>query len=99
MLSHEILELKKAGVLEIVKKYEDKGLTNLRVFGSVLYKEDREGSDIDFLIDADKRAGYFDLCRLLRELREFLGVNIDIVMSHCLREHCKDEILKEAKAV
>lgn len=101
MLPHEILESKKAGVLEIAKKYEKIGFTNLRVFGSCVYKEDTKDSDIDFLVDVDKTKSlsYFDLCGFSRELQDFLGLNVDLVMSHTLKEHCKDRILKEAKKV
>jgi len=52
---------------------------NPRVFGSVLHGEDREGSDIDILVDALPEATLFDLGGLQMDLQDILGVRVDLV--------------------
>jgi predicted nucleotidyltransferase len=49
MRPSQILQNRRAEVLEIMKRYPR--LSNLRVFGSVARGEDAENSDVDFLVD------------------------------------------------
>ena len=43
------LKTKKKEVIKLAKSYEDKGIFNIRIFGSVARGEDNEESDIDFI--------------------------------------------------
>jgi uncharacterized protein len=53
-----MFELKRNAVREAVNRFP---LANLRVFGSVLHGADRDGSDLDLLVDALPGATLFDL--------------------------------------
>ncbi len=51
---------------------------NPRVFGSALVGADKEGSDLDILVDALPGATLFDLGGLQAELGDLLGVPVDL---------------------
>ena len=61
---------------EVVKKYR---AANPRVFGSVVYGTDQEGSDLDLIVDALLGAAIFDLGGLQDELEQLLGAQIDLL--------------------
>ena len=72
---------------------------NPRIFGSVLHGTDREGSDVDILVDALPGATLFDLGGLQFELEEKLGVPVQVVTPGELSKYFRDEVLAEAKPV
>jgi predicted nucleotidyltransferase len=59
MLTFEDLRREKKGA--ILRLAEDCGARNVRVFGSVVHGENRDESDIDFLVDLDPGRNLFDL--------------------------------------
>lgn len=63
-------------IREIVERH---GATNPRVFGSVARGEEREGSDVDVLVD-NVRLTLLRLVRLEDELASLLGVPVDVVI-------------------
>jgi predicted nucleotidyltransferase len=69
---------------------------NPRVFGSVLHGEDTEGSDLDLLVDATERTTLFDIVMIERELREALGVTVDVQTPESLSKRFRDAVLSEA---
>jgi len=71
--------------------------THPRVFGSVVRGEDREGSDLDILVDALPGATLFDLGGLQIELEEALGVPIDLVTPGELPPAFRNRVLQEAR--
>jgi hypothetical protein len=73
--------------------------TNPRVFGSALRGDDREGSDIDILVDALPGATLFDLGGLQVELEEILGVRVDLLTPGDLSRHLRERVLAEAAPV
>jgi uncharacterized protein len=73
--------------------------SNVRVFGSVVRGADTEGSDIDLLVDFAPDTGLFDVLGLERELREALGVKVDVGTPSSLRPFLRDEVLAEAVAL
>ena len=50
------------------------GASNLRVFGSVVKGIDKEGSDIDLLVDVRKGTSLFGLAGLQLDMEEALGI-------------------------
>ena len=103
MRPSEVLEIKREGVLSIFAKYEEFGITEPKVFGSVAKGTDTEASDIDFLITVDNEAegiSYIKIAELLEEITDFLGVSCDLVMKHCIKEkYFKKRVLTEAKDI
>ena len=72
---------------------------NPRVFGSVLHGTDRDGSDLDLLVDALPGATLFDLGGLQIELERLLGVPVDVVTPDDLPLKFRHQVLTEARPV
>jgi uncharacterized protein len=74
-------------------------IANLRVFGSVVHGTDKEGSDLDLLVDALPGATLFDLGALQVELEQLLGVSVDLLTPGDLPAKYRDRVLAEAHPV
>ncbi|MGB1109510.1 MAG: nucleotidyltransferase family protein [Gammaproteobacteria bacterium] len=90
------LELKRSAVLAAAKRFP---VGNPRVFGSALRGTDKEGSDLDLLVDAKPDATLFDLGGLQDELQEMLGVRVDLLTPTDLPASIREKVLAEAKPV
>ena len=60
---------------------------------------EREGSDLDVLIEFTLTPGLFDFVALKIELSELLGVNVDLVMKRALKPRIGERILREVVLV
>ncbi|HWZ58805.1 MAG TPA: nucleotidyltransferase domain-containing protein, partial [Gemmatimonadaceae bacterium] len=58
---------------------------NVRVFGSVARGTERPDSDIDLLVHMQPRRSLLDMGGLLMDLRDLLGVEVDLVSDGGLR--------------
>lgn len=72
---------------------------NARVFGSVARQDDREGSDLDLLIDPTPETTLFDIGAIRHELSTLLGVPVDVLTPKALPEKFRDRVLSEAVPV
>ncbi len=72
---------------------------NPRIFGSVLHGTDKEGSDIDILVDTLPDTTLFDLGGLQFELEEALGVPVQVVTPGELHRFFRDRVIAEARPV
>lgn len=72
---------------------------NPRVFGSVLRGQDRDGSDLDILVDALPGATLFDLGGLQVSLEDLLGVRVDVVTPADLPTKYRDQVVRQAQPV
>ncbi len=72
---------------------------NPRVFGSVLHGVDKDGSDLDLLVDTLPNTTLFDLGGLQIELEELLGVPVDLLTPGDLSPKFRDQVLAEARPV
>jgi len=72
---------------------------NLRVFGSVLYGTDKDGSDLDLLVDALPGTTLFDLGGLQTELELLLGIHVDLLTPKDLPIKFRAQVLAEALPV
>ena len=90
------LVMKRIAVREAVGRFRT---ANLRVFGSVLHGTDRDGSDIDLLVDALPGATLLDLGDLEDELKSLLGVDVDLLTPEDLPPMFRDKVLAEALPV
>lgn len=91
-----ILDLKRAAVRHTIARSRT---TNPRIFGSVLYGTDTEGSDIDILVDALPGTTLFDLGELQAELQALLGVPVDVLTPGDLPPKFRQKVLAEAQPV
>jgi len=81
---------------EILKKYRVKSIS---LFGSYVRNEQKEESDIDFLIDFQEGATLFDFVELQDSLSELLAKKVSIVSRRGLSKYIGPYILREAEPV
>jgi hypothetical protein len=72
------------------------GATDLRVFGSVARGEDRDDSDVDFLVSLEPGRTLIDLARLELRFEALLGRRVDVTTENGLREPLRSVALREA---
>ncbi|MBI4489745.1 MAG: nucleotidyltransferase family protein [Deltaproteobacteria bacterium] len=90
----ELLDEKKGEILRIAAKH---GAHNVRVFGSVARGEAGPESDVDFLVDMEPGRTLFDMGVLLMDLRDLLGLEVDVVTEHGLKPRIRERVLKEVE--
>lgn len=71
--------------------------TNPRVFGSVVRASDKDGSDLDLLVDPLPGTTLFDLGALQVELEELLQVHVDVLTPEDLPPRIRAQIIAEAR--
>lgn len=73
------------------------GARNVRVFGSVLKGLDREGSDLDLLVDLPSGTSLLNVVGLQLDIEDALGVKVDLCTERELHPVLKTRILAEAR--
>lgn len=71
-----VLERQRQAIRAMVTRFRT---ANPRVFGSVLYGNDRDNSDLDLLVDPLPGTTLFDLGGLQMELEALLGIPVDVL--------------------
>ncbi len=94
MLLSETLASKRADVLALARA---SGASRIRVFGSVARGQDREGSDIDLLVDLPAGTSLLRIVGLQMEIEDALGVKVDLCTERELHPMLKQRILAEAR--
>jgi predicted nucleotidyltransferase len=72
---------------------------NARVFGSVVRGDDREGSDLDILIDPTPETTMFDIGAIRHELLHLRGVPVDVLTPNSLPDEFRSKVIAEARPV
>ncbi|MCG5524760.1 nucleotidyltransferase family protein [Ectothiorhodospira haloalkaliphila] len=90
------LDMKRDAVRQVVGRFRT---ANPRIFGSVLHGTDRDGSDLDLLVDALPGATLLDLGDLEEELKTLLGVDVDLLTPGDLPPKFRVKVLAEAEPV
>jgi hypothetical protein len=75
------------------------GMTNPRVFGSVLRGEDTDDSDLDILVDPAPRASLLDMEQLPSEIEQVVGVKVDLRTPGEINLKFRSRVLDEAAAL
>ena len=74
-----------------------RGASGVRVFGSAAKGLDREGSDLDLLVDLPAGTSLLDIVGLQFEIADALGVRVDLCTERELDPALKERILAEAR--
>ncbi|RLI77354.1 nucleotidyltransferase [Archaeoglobales archaeon] len=88
-------------IKEILKEHSDNlkqkfGVKELGIFGSYVRGEQKEGSDLDILVEFKEGYKTFDNYMDLKfYLEELLNVKVDLVSKTALKPRLKPHILKE----
>lgn len=75
------------------------GVVRAGIFGSVARGEAGPGSDLDLLVEFDRRTSLLDRAGLKLELEAALGRPVDVVHYRSLYERIREKILAEEVAV
>ncbi len=96
MKPSQALDRHRSAIREIVARHR---AANPRVFGSVRDGRDREGSDLDLLVDPTPDASLFDLGAIQFEIKRLIGVEVDVLTPDDLPEQFRARVLREAQPV
>jgi predicted nucleotidyltransferase len=90
------LDLQRIAVRAVARRFQ---MGNLRVFGSVAMGTDKEGSDLDLLVDPKPGTTLFDLGGLQVELEELLGVTVDLRTPEDIPLKFRKQVLEQSRPV
>jgi predicted nucleotidyltransferase len=89
----ELRTQNKDAILALARRY---GVRNVRVFGSVARGDDRQDSDIDFLISLEQGRDLMDWSGFWIDLKDMLQRDVDVVEESSLHWFLREPILSEA---
>ncbi|OCR02927.1 DNA polymerase subunit beta [Oscillatoriales cyanobacterium USR001] len=89
----EQLQQKREQILHLAAEH---GASNVRIFGSVARGEEREDSDVDFLVELESDRSLLDHIGLIQDLEDLLGRKVDVATVKGLREYFRERILNQA---
>lgn len=92
--SYTIDEIKNIAT-DVAKKY---GIEKIALFGSYARGDQKNSSDIDFIIKKGNIKGYIQFCSFVSTLEEKLGTHVDVVTYNSLensliKDAIKDEVV------
>jgi predicted nucleotidyltransferase len=87
------LRARRDEILAVAERY---GASNVRVFGSVARNEAASNSDVDLLVSFPAEYKLLDHAALLMDLRDLLGVAVDVSIEANLKDPLRSRILSEA---
>lgn len=90
------LKAHRAEIREIVKANK---AINPRVFGSVVHGDDKDGSDLDILVDPMPETSLLDIGIIQDTLAQLLGVNVDVLTPKALPESFRAAVIAEAEPI
>ncbi len=83
-------------IIAVAARY---GASDVRIFGSVARDDATETSDVDFVVRFEPGRSLFDQGGLMMELRELLGVNVDVVSEGALSGRFGEIVRREAVSI
>jgi predicted nucleotidyltransferase len=92
-MSREEIE---TALVSILGKY---GVRKIGLFGSYARGEERTGSDLDVLVEFEKRKSLLTLVRIERELSEHIGVKVDLLTEQAISPYLVDRIKADLKVI
>jgi len=83
-------------IVEIAKNH---GVKKAYIFGSFAREEGQKDSDLDVIVEFEPERSLLELVELERELKENLGLEVNVVTEKGLHPMVKDRILAERRPV
>ncbi|NMM11989.1 MAG: nucleotidyltransferase family protein [Rhodoferax sp.] len=96
MRPSEALTLHRTRIREIALSHHVSGV---RVFGSALHGDDVSGSDLDLLVEPTAQTTLMDIGAIRFELKNLLGLEVDVLTPNGLPAKFRDQVLREARPV
>ena len=96
MRPSEALSLHRTQIREIALRHF---FGNVRVFGSALHSDKTVDSDLDLLVEPTAQTMLMDIGAIRFELKQLLGMEVDVLSPNSLPASFRDQVLREAIAV
>lgn len=94
MILSSTINQKREEILRIAARH---GAGNVRIFGSMARGDAIEQSDLDLLVRFDVDRSLLDHGALIEDLRDLLGIKVDVVSEGLLKGRFGERILAEAR--
>ncbi len=75
------------------------GVEDIRVFGSVARREEREDSDIDFLVRMKEGRSLLDLVGFKLDMEDWSHHTCDVLTENSVHWYIRDSVFQEAKTL
>lgn len=92
----QALQQHKSEVVRIATRHH---VANVRIFGSCASGADTESSDLDLLVDTTPETSLMDIGAIRYQLRQLLGVPVDVLTPAALPDKHRADILASAKPI
>jgi len=96
MRPSEALSLHRTQIREIALR---RRVSGVRGFGSALHGDDTSESDLDLLVEPTAQTTLMDIGAIRFELKQLLGMDVDVLTPNSLPARFRDQVLREALAV
>ena len=83
-------------LVHILKKH---GAKKIKIFGSYARGEQKEASDLDVIVEFEKRKSLLELVGIEQELEDRLGIKIDLLTEASISPYLMERIKKESKVI
>ena len=94
MRPSEALSTHRARVRQIALSHR---VSDVQVFGSAARGDDAEGSDLDLLVEPTSETTLFDIGAIRFELKQLLGVDVDVLTPDALPDKFRAQVLRDAR--
>ena len=88
-----MIEENREAILGLARK---RGVSNVRLFGSMARSDSTPSSDVDFLVKLEPGRSGFQLGGLLMDLQDLLGRRVDVVTETALHPRLREKVLAQA---
>lgn len=92
-MTRQSIQQKRAAILEIARHY---GASDVRIFGSVARGDATDASDLDLIVRFEPGRSLLDHGGLVMDLRELLGIKVDVIDEDAMRPQFRANVMKEA---
>jgi predicted nucleotidyltransferase len=93
MITRQIIHEHRAAILEIARRC---GAHDVRIFGSLARGDATPDSDLDLIVRFEPGRSLFDHGGLIMDLRDLLGVKVEVISERGIRDRWRQHLLKEA---
>lgn len=93
MITREAISARRDAIIEIARRY---GAHDIRIFGSVARGDAKEASDLDLIVRFDPGRSLLDYGGLVMDLRDLLGISVDVVSEAALDGRFQRVVTREA---
>ncbi len=83
-------------LVSILKKH---GVKRIEIFGSYARGEVKHRSDLDIIVEFEKRKSLLELVGIEQELEDALGIKVDLLTRASISPYLIEKIEKESKVV